>query len=267
MLYNTLIKIYQSQESKSLRLIRFEDMKEKGETPKPFLNTSASDDDYVIDGVERAETLGGDYDRDFKKDSIARAKRMCKEIIRNNYSKRLKMLTLTYAKGTLDRKKIFSDIKNMCTRFRLRFKNSLRYIATLELHESGKSFHIHMIIDCDYIDSVLWSKELWQQGFITINTISWGKSRSECLNAVTYVLKYIHKSADSHDFYDHLYLRSHNWDLDIVKEYCVTKNDNDMIIGAMLKMGCKRYKLERFNYNIYGSVFVAIVDVYAIDSP
>ncbi len=266
MLYNTLIKTYQSQESKSLRLIRFDELKEREDSAGSLPCISSPSSETLITHSEVAESFPEGEERDFKNEAIARAKRMCKEIIRNNYSKRLKMLTLTYAKDTLDRKKIFSDIKNMCTRFRLRFKNSLKYIATLELHKSCKSYHIHMIVDCDYIDSGLWYTELWQQGWIKINTISWGKSRSECFNAVTYVLKYIHKSADSHDFYDHLYLRSHNWNLNIIKEYCVTKNDNEMIIGGMMKIGCKKYKLERFNCNTHNNVFITIVDIYEINS-
>lgn len=262
MYYNTLLKSYTPKRNQSIRIVRYDDLVRRVDVGSFSPNSISKIISSHIDVAEQAEAINPDHVRNYRDEAISRALRTCKELIRINYSSRFKFLTLTYKNPTLNKQKVFSDIKNMCTRFKSKYNYALKYIATLEEHKNYKSFHVHMIIDCDYIDKSVWNNYLWQQGFIDIKTISYKKSLSDCQQTLKYVLKYIHKSADSHDWYDHLYLRSRNWKTHVDKQYYVTKSIDEAVATGIIELGAKNYRIEHFDIEVWTGVFIHVVDIY-----
>lgn len=262
--YNTLVKIYNPEKSKSLRFIRFNDLKYRATNQKDKDNLKLFHSRRIVNEIENAEVLKDTEKRDYKQETISRAKRVVKEIIRNNFSDRLKFLTLTYSYEVDRREKVMNDIKNMCKRFKDRYKRELKYVATLEWQEKRHCLHVHMIIDCDYIENSVWQYKLWAQGYTSIRSISHGKSRSECLNAVSYVLKYIGKDAESCGYYHHLYMRSKNWNTDVKKDYRVTRNSAECYTIAKYYFLTSKLHIERFECLLYDGLEIEVVDVYVL---
>lgn len=263
--YNTLVKIYNPTINKSMRIIRFEGLRRKAITLAEKVDAYNFRLQNAIRAAECGETIKKDKDRDYKKDSISRAKRKVKEIIRNNYSERLKMLTLTYKYLCEDQGKVLNDIKNMSSRFRDNMGYELRYIATLEWQKARKCLHVHMVVDCPFITADRWGSELWLQGFVKINTISYGKSKSQCLGAINYVLKYIEKDAVSSPYYSHFYYRSHNWNMEVEKDYRVTVDYDECITLARRYYQANDYHITRFDYQLWDNTWIQIIDVYAVE--
>lgn len=262
--YDTLVKTYSQNNKESIRFIKYEDALARPTTPLESEELRVARLNYHTEHAEICEPVKNLPPRNYKEESIARAKRVVKDIIRNNYSDNLKMLTLTYSKIVIDKGKVLSDIKNMCKRYKIACGKDLKYIASLEWQESRHCIHVHMIIDCKYMPAEVWSNSIWLQGFIKINTISHGKSKSDCLNSIDYCLKYIGKDFESCDYYKHLYFRSRNWNTRIKKEYMVTKDKEECISRARRYFQADDYDIRVFEYNVYADKWITIIDVYPV---
>lgn len=260
--FNAIVKKYNHQNNKNLRFIYYQDLHSNCTTETERLNFSIARQARKFQEAETAEAAEGTNDRDYKAEAIARAKKTIKEIIRHNYNNNLKLLTLTYRNTVLDRVKVLNDIKNMVKRYKTHVGKDLRYIATLEWQKKRKCLHVHMIVDCPYISAEDWGYKYWLQGYIKINTISRGKSQSECMSAVSYVLKYIQKDADSCEYYDHLYYRSRNWNMKIEVIRYIDGNEREMIRYCNIEYGNDNYIMKRFFFENFNSEIINIIDVY-----
>lgn len=263
--YNTLVKIYHPEINKSIRFIRFDALRKKAITLEEKELLYMFRVNKACREAEAGEAIQSNEERDYKAESLSRAKRTVKEIIRQNFSVRLKLLTLTYATVVNKREKVLQDIKNMCKRYKECYDHELRYIATLEWQKKRDCLHVHMIVECDFIAVKIWEKVLWLQGFVKINTISYGKSKSNCLNAIDYVLKYIEKDASTCAYYSHLYMRSHNWSDGVEKEYRVTVDYDECVMLARRYFQVNDYQVTKFNYQLWDESWIEVIDIYAVE--
>ena len=260
--YNTLLKTYRSKAGKSIRLIFYDDIKKRAITAKDRLDLYNFKATAATDVAEDCEPDSLSVRRDYICEARSRAKRTVKEIIRNNFSKNLKFITFTYKFIVDDRDKVLSDIKNMCKRYKTIFKQDLKYIAVLEWQRDRHCLHIHMIVDCPFIEAGDWSGRLWQQGFIKIRTITYNKDRSEVQSAISYCFKYMSKSFETCDYYDHLYYRSQNWNTDIKKEYDVIKDKQNVFTYARLILKTSEFSCEQFDFELWNKDIIHIYDFY-----
>lgn len=263
MYYNTSIKYYNSEKSKSIRYVIF---------PSPrYINIQDDKDNLLpnykrrqaMDMAETLEALRLRSLRDFRQEALSRACRTIKHIIRLNYSNRLKFLTLTYSYVVKDKTKVLSDIKNMCKRFQAATGSELKYIATLEYQKKRECLHVHMIIDSPFISTDQWHKLYWLQGFVKINTLTYGKSRSDCVNAINYALKYIKKDFDTVDQYEHVYYRSRNWNTEQKKEYDIALSRIECLLHAQSYLKSKDYSTESFEFELWNGEVLTVLDVYS----
>lgn len=261
--YNTVAKVYKSKSIPSLRFVRFDSLRKKATTDKERTELHITKIRSAVLKAELAEAVGSSQPRDFKAESIARAKRLIKEIIRNNYSNRLKLLTLTYGLKVTDRDQVLEDIKSMTKRYQLKYGHALKYIASLEWQEPRHCLHVHMVIDSIFLPTQVWSGSLWRKGFVKINTIASKKCISDCISAVDYVLKYIEKDAYSGGDYKHVYFRSRNWNMDYKSEHIVTADFEDCISVAKRYLAITDVFVERFDCQIWDGSWLEVVDVYA----
>ncbi len=260
--FNAVVRRYNHQRNKNFRFIYFQNLHSKCTSRKELEKFSAIRSSRVITEAEKAEAIKRSGERDIKQEAVARAKKKIKEIVRHNYNPNLKLLTLTYGYIVHSKVKVLNDIKNMAKRYREHTGIELKYIASLEWQEPRKCLHVHMVVDSPYITAFDWSKFYWQQGFIKINTISYGKSQSECMSAVMYILKYISKCMDSCDYYNHLYFRSRNWDMPYDVAHYVDGTEKDMIRYCNLEYGNNNYIMSRFFFESYDGYIINIIDVY-----
>jgi hypothetical protein len=260
--YNAIAKLYNRGASKNLRYIYFESLRRKfrskQEKQEYFQNTLPAH----TEKAEQAECMQTGEPRDYRHEAVIRAKSRVKEIIRNNFSDQLKLLTLTYANVVEDRKKVLSDIKNMCKRYKEKVGKDLKYICTFEWQKKRHCLHVHMIISSVFLAANMWADVFWRQGFVRVNSISKGKSQSDCLNAISYVLKYIQKDADSAEYYDHVYYRSRNWNMNVKSEVFVMNDEKEIIRNANVIFGNNLYEITRFWFEGYDGTIVNIVDIF-----
>lgn len=255
--------MYKPEKGCSLRVLYYPDLQSRAKKHE------CSSYEYDVEsrrGIEKAEISEACQsipDRNYKQEAIARAKRTIKEIIRINYSNRLKMITLTYKKECNSREKALNDIKNMNKRYKEHYDKDLRYIATLEWHKERDSLHVHMIVDSFFIPATTWAGGLWLQGNIKINTITYNKKYSECLQAIEYVMKYISKDAESCIYYDHLYFRSKNWNTYVNKKYDMLKGEQDIFSLALLYLGTPYHSTIKFEWEDWKGDKIIIYDFYS----
>lgn len=260
--FNAIVKRYNHQKNKNFRFIYFQNLHSKCSSREELETFKSYRADQLSTNAETAEAVEGSRKRDLKQEAIARAKKKVKEIIRHNYSTRLKLLTLTYSYIVTDWSKVLSDIKNMCSRYLDLRKRHLKYIASCEWQADRHCLHVHMVVDSPYITAKDWQSKYWLQGFIKINTISYGKSQSDCMSAVKYILKYISKDVDSCDYYKHLYFRSRNWDMPHQVAHYIDSTEKDMIRYCNLEYGNNNYIMSRFFFESHDGYIINIIDVY-----
>jgi len=261
--FNVVLKTYNRGRHENLRFIHFENLHRRATDENDRLAFLQSRAGKCIENAESSETSEGQIERDYKTEAICRAKKVVKEIVRHNLNKNLKLLTLTYSYIVSSREAVLSDVKQMARRYKARFGVPLRYIATLEWQSGRNCLHVHMVIDSEYIPADQWQSDLWRQGFVKINTITHGKSKSDCLNAVAYVLKYITKDTKSAQYYNHLYFRSKNWNTNIRKEYFTSSDESAFFKIANIKFGFKKYDHTRFFFESHDGYIITIHDFYS----
>lgn len=261
--YNSLVKMYKPEKGCSLRVLYYPDLQKRAEKER-FSQREYNNKLYKeIEEAEDDQELQAGKERDYKQEAIARTKRTIKEIIRINYSDRLKMITLTYKEKCDDHIKVLNDIKNMNKRYKEHYDKDLRYIATLEWQKERGSLHVHMIVDSFFIPATTWAGGLWLQGNIKINTITYNKKYSECLQAIEYVMKYITKDMNSHGFYNHLYFRSRNWEMYVLKKYDILKGEQDVFSLALLYLGTPYHSTIKFEWEDWKGDKIIIYDFYS----
>lgn len=165
-----------------------------------------------------------DDTRNYKYETLCRARRQILNIARNNFSDRMKFLTLTYATPTLEKSKIRADLKVMCKRFYRDYNYNLKYIAVLETHKNYNSYHIHMIIDSHYIKQDIWQNNIWKNGIINIQKIKSNENKKSIIQVISYVSKYVSKALSSNESYVHNYLVSKNWNRQYIKSSYIYTN-------------------------------------------
>lgn len=128
-----------------------------------------------------------------RNDNLYRARQNIRRIVWSNQSKYTKFVTLTYAKTTLDIKKVRRDITTFVQGMR-RCGYDMKYLYVLENQkERGKKennngcIHVHMLL---FIDKYIPKQDLekcWKHGYIGIEKID------NVRNLGAYVCKYITK--------------------------------------------------------------------------
>lgn len=265
--YNTTVRVFKSQECPSVRFVRFSDVQHYSPFPLASLHKCSAAAQPSISQLEVDPPVCHAVPRNYKGEAVSRARRVLKMIIRQNFSTRLKFLTLTYEKKVESRKKVFDDIKNMAKRYKTETEMKLRYIATLEWQEPRHCLHVHLIVDCPYIDASVWRYRLWQQGFVKINSIAKNSKISSCQKLLRYTLKYLEKDAYSNDDSRHLYLRSHNWRACEKVQRMTTTDTVECISLAKRYFNQAKYSVESFDFEIYPGMIVQVVDVYCHAMP
>lgn len=260
--YNTLVKHFKPKNHESLRVITFSNTKKKFKDRDERLEYEWKNYRSHFESAEVAEQTKKTEKRNYKQEAIGRAKRTVKALIRNNYSPRLKMLTLTYKDQVTDRQKVLNDIKNMTKRYKKSTGDDLRYIATLEWQKKRHCLHVHLLMDSIYIDWKCWEQVYWQHGFCRVNSLTAGKSKNDVYNAIDYVLKYIQKDCTSGSYYDHLYYRSKNWNMTCDKQYTTTYTKADVVELACSLMHTGSFVFKTFTFKIRDIEEITIYDFY-----
>lgn len=138
-------------------------------------------------------TKNSKEEQEKRKDNLYRARQNIRRIVWSNQSKYTKFVTLTYAKTTLDIKKVRRDITTFVQCMR-RCGYDMKYLYVLENQkERGKKehnngcIHVHMLL---FIDMYIPKEDLekcWKHGYIGIEKID------NVRNLGAYVCKYITK--------------------------------------------------------------------------
>lgn len=262
--YNAVLKSYNRGDQENLRFMYYQNLQSKGRLPGESSKKISTGNFSTIQDHEFNPPIYPTTKRDYKYEAIARSKRVVKELVRNSWNIDFKFLTLTYTTVVDDREEVIKDVKSMCARYYHHYHKSMKYIASIEWQKERGCLHVHMIIDSHFIPSYVWSSMLWGKGFIKINSLTEGKSKSDCLNAVTYILKYIQKDALTCDYYRHLYFRSKNWNREVEKEYYVDANESIVIKYANGLYGNDNYVYSRFDCITWNDEVLTIIDIYPL---
>jgi len=260
-----MLKTYNYKKNQNYRFIYFSNIHQKAENKDDLLKFCNHKANKISESAELDEVTQVERDRDYKHEAVCRAKRKVKELIRHNFSDRLKLLTLTYGEVCESREQVLVDIKNMCKRYKCALGMELRYVATLEWQKKRHCLHVHMLVDTPFVDAKRWAELYWQKGFIRINTIAYGKAKSNCFRTVTYVLKYIEKDAESCDYYTHLYFRSKNWNTDLTVEYFDDVNEEVLKRFSKNPLYCDKLEMTRFFFESHDGYIINIIDLYPSD--
>ncbi len=148
----------------------------------------------VCDNKRKHEiTKNSKEEQEKRNDNLYRARQNIRRLVWSNQSKYTKFVTLTYAKTTLDIKKVRRDITTFVQGMR-RCGYDMKYLYVLENQkERGKKehnngcIHVHMLL---FIDKYIPKEDLercWKHGYIGIETID------NVRNLGAYVCKYITK--------------------------------------------------------------------------
>ena len=150
-------------------------------------------------GFERAYDVvrrdGTELDEELLKrdDNLFRSRQTVRRIIWANMGDYTKFITLTYAKTTLDQKKVRRDVTTFVQAMR-RCGYDMKYLYVLE-HQSERGeregnigcWHVHMVL---FVEQFIPKEDLtrcWKHGFVDINVID------DVKNLGAYVCKYITK--------------------------------------------------------------------------
>lgn len=262
--YNAVLKRYNSGDQTNLRFMYYHNLQSKKLLTDKLPLKITDHKTKTPEDQEFDPSLGTTTKRDLKQESIARSKRVVKELVRNSWNLNFKFLTLTYSTIVNEREHVFKDVKSMCYRYKKHYNKTLKYIASIEWQKKRACLHVHLIVDSHFIPSYVWSSMLWGKGFIKINSLTKGKSKSSCLNAVNYILKYIQKDALSCDYYRHLYFRSKNWNMKVDKQYYVDADESVAHRYANFELGNGKYVVSRFDCISWNDEHLVIIDFYPL---
>ncbi len=155
----------------------------------------------------------------YKSTSLRRTKRTLFKLIRHNFGKNMKRLTMTYKFGHTNRHKVYKDIENCAMRYKKIFNTPLNYIAVLEYHKTDHGLHVHLIVDIPFIDIKEFAAKIWQQGFCWINSMREKGVSAGSHSLSNYILKYIEKDFELVPARQRRYTKSQTWATDWSIQY------------------------------------------------
>ena len=113
-----------------------------------------------------------------------------RRLVTNNFTLHDKFVTLTFKDCITDIKLANAEFKKFVLRMRRRYPE-FQYVAVIEFMKNDGRIHYHMVCNLPYIPNPE-LRELWANGFVTINDIY----TKQCDNIGAYVTKYMHKDLD-----------------------------------------------------------------------
>ncbi len=148
---------------------------------------------------------------DYQQEAIKRANKSINLLLFFGLRAFSKFLTLTYAVPCFDRTRVKADMGIMCKRFLDRYGKHLGYLSVLELHPGGHGYHVHIVVNCQYISQKDWQDVLWQQGIVDIRTVRSSDKLGRVRLFANYLSKYLQKDAANAPLHSRRFNVSHAW--------------------------------------------------------
>ncbi len=132
-----------------------------------------------------------------KVEATQRSKRRLTKKIRNAGDITWKAMDTTYATEPVDVAEIRRDVTRAAENYKRLTGKQLNYNYVIERGEKNGRFHVHWLLDCQYIDQKVWQDDIWKKGWVWITAIKNPKGQWGVNCYVDYMLKYISKAFQS----------------------------------------------------------------------
>ncbi len=198
----------------------------------------------------------------YKASSLRRTKRDLFKLIRHNFNKDFKQLTLTYKWGHTNRKKVYKDIENCAVRYKQVFSHTFKYIAVLEYHKTGHGLHAHLILDVPFFDIHDFMKKVWKQGYCWVNQASRQGVLSGSRSLSSYILKYIEKDFEVLKARQRRYTKSQSWDTSWVTRYFQESSFVNKTNKLELFLEKRNVFHNFFKHHVADPQYIYIYDIY-----
>ena len=207
---NTFVREYLNKEEKYLEIIHTG--VDYAYRRNSILSRNSGGDNLGINIYDKTNKTDKEkVKKDWKAESVRRAKKLLKFLILNNVNSQWRFVTLTYAgEGKHNKANAVRDIQKMIERLEKYLCRDVKYIAVKELHKTGHGIHFHILMNIPYFKNEFFQKKFWKKGFVKIEKLKKTLKNFTLIGVFRYLKKYMTKDSDDTEKYEKRFFSSRN---------------------------------------------------------